>query len=217
MSFNNQESILENMMNDFPTLGEKQLRNHLGKFNFIGDDYQKSVSMLSGGEKMRFMLSKIILRNYDLLLLDEPTNHLDMITRQALINALKEYQGTIVFVSHDRYFADELATHMVYLSNRKAYFNEGNYHDFLEKEKDILNSEEIKKDKSVKSIKDKSNKFSSGKIEEKIIAIETKIKQLKEMQFLEENYMDYEKSLNIERQISELQEELKKLEEIYLK
>lgn len=217
MSFNNQESILENMMNDFPTLGEKQLRNHLGKFNFIGDDYQKSVSMLSGGEKMRFMLSKIILRNYDLLLLDEPTNHLDMITRQALINALKEYQGTIVFVSHDRYFADELATHIVYLSNRKAYFNEGNYHDFLEKEKDILNSEEIKKDKSVKSIKDKSNKFSTGKIEEKIIAIETKIKQLKEMQFLEENYMDYEKSLNIERQISELQEELKKLEEIYLK
>lgn len=210
------ETILENMMNDFPALGEKNLRNHLGKFGFIGDDYQKELDMLSGGEKMRFVLAKIILRNYDLLLLDEPTNHLDMLTRQALINALNEYQGTIIFVSHDRYFVDEIATHVLYIANSKAYFNEGGYQDFLESKKDIIEQESLNKTITKEAkVKEKVLK-SPLKIEEKITTIENKLKELKANQFLEEYYMDYEKSKKLENDIATLEKELKELEEKYL-
>ncbi len=210
------ETILENMMNDFPTLGEKNLRNHLGKFGFVGDDYQKELDMLSGGEKMRFVLAKIILRNYDLLLLDEPTNHLDMLTRQALINALNDYQGTIIFVSHDRYFVDEIATHVLYIANSKMYFNEGGYQEFLESKKDII-EQEIINQPVVKEIKAKEKVSNSSlKVEEKITSIENKLKELKANQFLEEYYMDYEKSKKLENDIAALEKELKELEEKYL-
>ncbi len=210
------ETILENMMNDFPTLGEKNLRNHLGKFGFVGDDYQKELDMLSGGEKMRFVLAKIILRNYDLLLLDEPTNHLDMLTRQALINALNDYQGTIIFVSHDRYFVDEIATHVLYIANSKMYFNVGGYQEFLESKKDIIEQDTINQPvvNEIKSKEKTSN--SSLKVEEKITSIENKLKELKANQFLEEYYMDYEKSKKLENDIAALEKELKELEEKYL-
>ncbi len=210
------ETILENMMNDFPTLGEKNLINHLGKFGFVGDDYQKELDMLSGGEKMRFVLAKIILRNYDLLLLDEPTNHLDMLTRQALINALNDYQGTIIFVSHDRYFVDEIATHVLYIANSKMYFNEGGYQEFLESKKDIIEQDTINQP-VVKEIKVKEKTSNSSlKVEEKITSIENKLKELKANQFLEEYYMDYEKSKKLENDIAALEKELKELEEKYL-
>ncbi len=213
----NDETILENMVNNFPTLGEKALRNHLGKFNFVNDDYQKSINKLSGGEKMRLMLSKIILKNYDLLLLDEPTNHLDMVTRQALINALKEYKGTIIFISHDRYFVDEIATHVLYFSPSKVYFNEGGYHDLIEKEKNLIDKDyDITKNLKPQNKECPKEKKTSLKIEEKITALEIKLKELKSLQFLEEYYMDYEKSLKLEKDIKEIETKLKELENLYL-
>ncbi len=212
-----EETILENLMRDFPNLGEKQLRNHLGKFNFVGDDYSKKLEMLSGGEKMRLVLSKIILKNYDLLLLDEPTNHLDMTTRQALINALKEYQGTIVFVSHDRFFVDEIATHILFFHNKKPYFHEGCYHDFKDYEKELLQEKQVEEEKVKKEVSIPVNKPSNNslKLEEKITALENKIKQLKEDQFKEENYMDYKKMEKLDKEIATLEDELNKLEELY--
>lgn len=216
LSSNEDETILDNMMNNFPTLGEKALRNHLGKFNFIKDDYQKSLKMLSGGEKMRFMLAKIILRNYDLLLLDEPTNHLDMVTRQALINALNEYKGTIVFISHDRYFVDELASHVLYFTPSKVYFNEGGYHDLIEKEKNIIDKDEPVEQVKKVVVEDKKEKKPFLKMEEKITSLENKLKELKALQFQEEYYMDYEKSLKLEKQIASIEKELKDLENMYL-
>ncbi len=212
-----EETILENLMRDFPNLGEKQLRNHLGKFNFVGDDYSKKLEMLSGGEKMRLVLSKIILKNYDLLLLDEPTNHLDMTTRQALINALKEYQGTIVFVSHDRFFVDEIATHILFFHNKKPYFHEGCYHDFKDYEKGLLQEKQVEEEKVKKEVSIPVNKPSNNslKLEEKITALENKIKQLKEDQFKEENYMDYKKMEKLDKEIATLEDELNKLEELY--
>lgn len=212
------ETILENLLNEFPTLGEKALRNHLGKFNFCGDDYLKTLDMLSGGEKMRLILAKIILRNYDMLLLDEPTNHLDMVTRQALINALKEYKGTILFVSHDRFFVDELASHLLYFKNGKSYFNIGCYQDFKEIEQK-LNLEvpkKIEKSNNVVKTEVKKSSFSPLKLEEKIRNLEKEIKELKDAQFLEENYMDYKKMAKIEKQIEEKEKELLHYEELYL-
>ena len=212
------ETILENLLNEFPTLGEKALRNHLGKFNFCGDDYLKTLDMLSGGEKMRLILAKIILRNYDMLLLDEPTNHLDMVTRQALINALKEYKGTILFVSHDRFFVDELASHLLYFKNGKSYFNIGCYQDFkeIEQKLNLEAPKKIEKSNNVVKTEVKKSSFSPLKLEEKIRNLEKEIKDLKDAQFLEENYMDYKKMAKIEKQIEEKEKELLHYEELYL-
>ena len=212
------ETILENLLNEFPTLGEKALRNHLGKFNFCGDDYLKTLDMLSGGEKMRLILAKIILRNYDMLLLDEPTNHLDMVTRQALINALKEYKGTILFVSHDRFFVDELASHLLYFKNGKSYFNIGCYQDFkeIEQKLNLEAPKKIEKSNNVVKTEVKKSSFSPLKLEEKIRNLEKEIKELKDAQFLEENYMDYKKMAKIEKQIEEKEKELLHYEELYL-
>ncbi len=212
------ETILENLLNEFPTLGEKALRNHLGKFNFCGDDYLKTLDMLSGGEKMRLILAKIILRNYDMLLLDEPTNHLDMVTRQALINALKEYKGTILFVSHDRFFVDELASHLLYFKNGKSYFNIGCYQDFkeIEQKLNLEAPKKIEKLNNVVKTEVKKSSFSPLKLEEKIRNLEKEIKELKDAQFLEENYMDYKKMAKIEKQIEEKEKELLHYEELYL-
>ena len=212
------ETILENLLNEFPTLGEKALRNHLGKFNFCGDDYLKTLDMLSGGEKMRLILAKIILRNYDMLLLDEPTNHLDMVTRQALINALKEYKGTILFVSHDRFFVDELASHLLYFKNGKSYFNIGCYQDFkeIEQKLNLEAPKRIGKSNNVVKTEVKKSSFSPLKLEEKIRNLEKEIKELKDAQFLEENYMDYKKMAKIEKQIEEKEKELLHYEELYL-
>ena len=212
------QSLVENYMSEFPMMGEKAIYNHLGKFNFSDDDFFKTLDMLSGGEKMRLVLSKIILKDYDLLLLDEPTNHLDIITKQALIRALDDYEGTIIFVSHDRHFVDEIANKIVYFHNGKSYYHDGNYQDFKELEKNLFDLEvekEIVKEEKVVKQKPKSN-LSLGKLEDKISKVEEKIEKLKKSQFEEEIYSDSKKMQEIDEQINQLEEELTKLTEEYL-
>lgn len=217
---NSNNTIIEEMMQYYPSLGEKNLYNHLGKFNFDYDDANKKISILSGGEKMRVVLAKIILDNYEVLVLDEPTNHLDMVTRQALTIALKEYQGSIIFVSHDRYFVDEVATHLLYIDHQKPYFYEGNYSDFKEKEKELFMAYDDLSDKKVIEKKDPIKvaikKRSPRKLEELISKTENEIKSIKEAQFLEENYMDYKKMQELDKRLSELEKQLSLLEEEYL-
>lgn len=116
---------------DSPVAMVPKLRNILGAFLFSGDDIEKRVKVLSGGERNRLALAKLLLRPANLLLLDEPTNHLDLQSKQVLLNALKGYQGTIVFVSHDRYFVDELATRVLEVGAGKVESYLGNYEDFL--------------------------------------------------------------------------------------
>ncbi|WP_369682016.1 ABC-F family ATP-binding cassette domain-containing protein [Malonomonas rubra] len=108
-----------------------KLRNILGAFLFSGDDIEKQVKVLSGGERNRLALAKLLLRPANLLLLDEPTNHLDLQSKQVLLEALKGYQGTIVFVSHDRYFVDQLASRVLEVGGSKVESFLGNYEDFL--------------------------------------------------------------------------------------
>ena len=211
------ETLVESYLNEFPAMGEKNICNHLGKFNFTDDDFYKTLDMLSGGEKMRFVLSKIILRDYDLLLLDEPTNHLDIITKQALIRALDDYEGTIIFVSHDRHFVDEIANKILYFHAGKSYFHEGTYQDFKELEKALFDLEPEKevKDTKVKNTKPKSN-ISLGKLEDKITKTEEKIKKLKASQFEEEVYLDSKKMKEVDEEIARLEEELNELTDEYL-
>jgi ATP-binding cassette subfamily F protein 3 len=217
LDINGKDSLVENMMKDFPLLGEKQIYNHLGKFDFHDDDFFKQLDMLSGGEKMRLLLAKIILKEYDLLLLDEPTNHLDLLTKQALIKALDEYEGTIIFVSHDRFFVDEIANKVLYFTKGKSYFHDGNYQEFKEKEKQLfLDNEENSPKVETKEKLKKNNYISTSKLEDKIKKLEDKIKKLKEDQFKEENYSSIFKMQELEKQIENSEKELSSLEEEYL-
>ncbi|MCW8893927.1 MAG: ABC-F family ATP-binding cassette domain-containing protein [Deltaproteobacteria bacterium] len=116
---------------DAPYAMVPKLRNILGAFLFSGDEIEKPVRVLSGGERNRLALAKLLLRPANLLLLDEPTNHLDLQSKQVLLDSLKKYSGTIVFVSHDRYFVDELATRVLEVGGGKVESYIGNYEDFL--------------------------------------------------------------------------------------
>jgi ATP-binding cassette subfamily F protein 3 len=121
---NEDNTVLDELWNSYPNLTQTEVRNALALFLFKGDDIAKSVSMLSGGEKARLTLCKLILSKMNLLILDEPTNHLDINSREALENALLDFDGTIIAVSHDRYFLSKLA-------NRIIDFEKGSISDFI--------------------------------------------------------------------------------------
>ena len=126
----------------YPTKLDKELRAYLGRFLFKGEDIFKSTGLMSNGEKMRLVLCALSMSDYDVLVLDEPTNHLDMITKECLIDSLKEYKGCLIFVSHDRYFINELATKILYLTRNLSLFVDGNYED-LKEELDRKNNMEL--------------------------------------------------------------------------
>ena len=128
---NSGRDVYAEVMADSPVVMVPKLRNILGAFLFSGDDIEKSVKVLSGGERNRLALAKLLLRPANLLLLDEPTNHLDLQSKQILLDSLKKYQGTIVFVSHDRYFVDALATRVLEVGAGRVESYIGNYEDFL--------------------------------------------------------------------------------------
>ncbi|MFA6784460.1 MAG: ATP-binding cassette domain-containing protein, partial [Sphaerochaeta sp.] len=124
-------SVLEEISSIAATADQPKLRNYLGSFLFSGDDVFKSVSVLSGGERSRLALLKILLHPVNLLILDEPTNHLDINAKQMLLQALKQYDGTMVFVSHDSYFIEHIATKILYLTeDNPPEFFDGDYSYF---------------------------------------------------------------------------------------
>ena len=126
-------SVLEELWSAFPTRTELDIRNRLGAFLFSGDDVKKSVAMLSGGEKARLLLAKLSMENNNFLILDEPTNHLDIDSKEVLENALIDFDGTLLFVSHDRYFINRVATKVVELSEAGSTLYLGDYDYYLEK------------------------------------------------------------------------------------
>jgi ATP-binding cassette subfamily F protein 3 len=128
-------SVYEELLADAPYDMVPQLRDILGAFLFSGDDIDKKVSVLSGGEKNRLALAKMLLRPANLLLLDEPTNHLDLFSKDVLLEALRAFSGTIVFVSHDRHFIDGLATRVVEVEEGKLNSYFGDYEYYLEKKR----------------------------------------------------------------------------------
>ncbi|WP_026362220.1 ABC-F family ATP-binding cassette domain-containing protein [Geopsychrobacter electrodiphilus] len=128
---NGERNVLAEISADSPYAMVPKLRNILGSFLFSGDEVEKPVKVLSGGERNRLALAKLLLRPANLLLLDEPTNHLDLQSKQVLLDALKGYKGTIIFVSHDRYFVDQLASRVLEVGAGKVESYFGNYEDFL--------------------------------------------------------------------------------------
>lgn len=144
-------TVLEELWSTYPMLPEAEIRTVLGNFLFSGEDVRKKVSSLSGGEKARVALSKLMLRKANVLLLDEPTNHLDLMSREVLEAALDEYDGTLIFVSHDRYFLNRLADRIVELHPDGVQHFLGNYDEMVIKKQEMLEWELAKQAQSTQS------------------------------------------------------------------
>ena len=130
-------TVLDELWNDFKLTPEVEIRNRLGAFLFSGDDVKKSVGMLSGGEKARLLLAKLSMENNNFLILDEPTNHLDIDSKEVLENALIDFDGTLLFVSHDRYFINRVATHVLELSEKGSTLYLGDYDYYVDKKSEM--------------------------------------------------------------------------------
>ena len=132
-----QKNIFEEISDDYPTLNNTQIRNTLAAFQFTGDDVYKLIGDLSGGEKGRVSLAKLMLSEANFLILDEPTNHLDITSKEILEKAINDYTGTVLYVSHDRYFINQTATRILELVNQTFVNYIGNYDYYLEKKEEL--------------------------------------------------------------------------------
>lgn len=148
-----QNTVLEEIWSDFSTLPEVEVRNRLGAFLFSGEDVKKTVSVLSGGEKARLLLAKLSLENNNFLILDEPTNHLDIDSKEVLENALIDFDGTLLFVSHDRYFINRVANKVLEISQSGSQLYLGDYDYYLEKK-----AEQEQKQMAADTASDRSDK-----------------------------------------------------------
>jgi ATP-binding cassette subfamily F protein 3 len=136
-TLNPQSSVLDEVWNAYPHLEESRIRTVLGNFLFSGEDVFKKVSSLSGGEKARVALAKLMLLNANVLILDEPTNHLDLYSKEVLESSLLDYEGTLLFISHDRYFLNKMAERILELSPNGVESYLGNYDDYNDKKQEM--------------------------------------------------------------------------------
>ncbi len=180
------KTIFEEIQDAYPNLTNTQIRNTLAAFLFFSEDVFKKISELSGGEKGRVALAKLTLSGANFLILDEPTNHLDIPSKEVLEDALKNYPGTVLFVSHDRYFINEIATSILHLNKTSITKYLGNYDYYLEKKRDIESNNNIeiihenKTQGKIKWQKDKANLADARKRQAKINKIEKQITSLED-------------------------------------
>ena len=216
-------TVLDELWNDFKLTPEVEIRNRLGAFLFSGDDVKKSVGMLSGGEKARLLLAKLSMENNNFLILDEPTNHLDIDSKEVLENALIDFDGTLLFVSHDRYFINRVATHVLELSENGSTLYLGDYDYYVDKkaEMEVGLTEEASTNNQVKEsspVNDyqaqKESQKEVRKLMRQIESLEAEIEELESQsqaiseQMLETNDADKLMELQVELdKISHRQEE----------
>ena len=202
------KTIFNEISDNFPKMTNTEIRNSLALFNFKGDDVFKEISLLSGGEKGRVVLTEILLKQANLLILDEPTNHLDIASKEVLEDALNQFEGTIFFISHDRYFINKVATRVIELTSTKAISYDGNYDTYLN-HKSV--AKPLKKENVDYLDMKQQNKIKQ--IETNISILETKINTLTEQLHSEEVLNDYQKYNQINDEISELENQLNTLME----
>ena len=215
-------TVLNEVWNYFPTRLEKDIRTLLGNFLFTGDDVFKTVNQLSGGEKVRLTLCKLMLQKNNFLLLDEPTNHLDIDSKEMLELSLEDYEGTVFFISHDRYFIDNIATRILEVTPHGVVSYLGNYSDYMEKKQQLAELEAAKlaeesnatttnnvtdyqKQKEQRRL-EQQRKRQLEDIESKIAAYEEELEYKKAELFQEEVYLDTQKSAQVQARIEELEE-----------
>lgn len=224
------KTILDEVWDDFPYLTTSKLRTALGSFLFTGDDVFKTIDKLSGGEKCRINLLKLMLSKPNLLLLDEPTNHLDIPSREALEEAILSYDGTLIVISHDRYFLNKVIHKIIELEEDGSSEYLGNYSYYVEKKKnpirfetyeDLANGKtktQIKEEKKKQKNLQKEEKAKLQKIkktEEDIAKSEEALEKLQESLCLEEVYSNPEESIRVNKEIKELEAHIEELYAIW--
>ena len=224
------KTILDEVWDDFPYLTTSKLRTALGSFLFTGDDVFKTIDKLSGGEKCRINLLKLMLSKPNLLLLDEPTNHLDIPSREALEEAILSYDGTLIVISHDRYFLNKVIHKIIELEEDGSSEYLGNYSYYVEKKKnptrfeayeDLANGKtktQIKEEKKKQKNLQKEEKAKLQKIkktEEDIAKSEEALEKLQESLCLEEIYSNPEESIRVNKEIKELEAHIEELYAIW--
>ncbi len=211
------KTVLEDFIDEFPGITNFEARSALGAFLFSGDDVFKNIDMLSGGEKVRLALCKILKKKPNFLILDEPTNHMDVVGKETLEYMLSDYGGTLLFVSHDRYFIKKVADHLLSFENNKAVWYEFGYGEFLDKsaENNMPEKEEIhlspsKAKKSYTTPGKEKAKRERGlkKAEETIAYLEEKLETLNAEITKDEVLSDYVKLTEIQDEISQAEAEL---------
>lgn len=225
---NPEGTVIDDFWDVYPHLKEVEVRNILGCFLFSGDEVFKKLGMLSGGEKVRLALCKMFMTHPNLLILDEPTNHMDLIGKEALENMLKAFEGTVLFVSHDRYFIREIATGILDFGNAGVDFYDCGYEEYLERRAKIERGEigqlgkaagETEKNKkanepTLSDVFDKKTYYNPGrmetrlksqikKYEEQLAESEAHLAELQLQQLDPELSADYEKLMEITKQIEE--------------
>ena len=210
-------TVLDELWNDFKLTPEVEIRNRLGAFLFSGDDVKKSVGMLSGGEKARLLLAKLSMENNNFLILDEPTNHLDIDSKEVLENALIDFDGTLLFVSHDRYFINRVATHVLELSENGSTLYLGDYDYYVEKKAEVeaIQTEEASTSNQAKEpspVNDyqaqKESQKEARKLMRQIESLEAEIEELEsQSQTISEQMLE----TNDAEKLMELQAELDKI------
>lgn len=222
-----EKTVFEDFSEEFPDYTTTELRNSLAAFMFYGEDVFKKISMLSGGEKVRLQLCKILKKGPNLLILDEPTNHMDIIGKESLELLLKEYNGTILFVSHDRFFVNKIADSLLVFSKDGVKFFDGNYEKYEESLLENCNNIEKNENNSYDSknkynncnekivnnsylLQKEKNRASTRikKIERDLELLEQKSKDLNLQLTNEEIYSDYEKLTMIQNEIEEINNQI---------
>lgn len=228
--YSSEKQVIDDYWDEFPTLTQTEVRNELAAFLFTGDDVFKRVNMLSGGEKVRLALCKIFKTKPNVLILDEPTNHMDIIGKETLEQMLLDYEGTVLFVSHDRYFVKRIADELLVLEEGHVEYYAFGYAEYEEKnaERNAKYLQEMnftKENASEKEVKaEKPKNFNPGKeeskkrrklekLESQIAAVEEELEQLKEELNLPQNASDYTLLQEIQSKIDANEEKLLSLME----
>ena len=211
-------SVLDELWNDFKLTPEVEIRNRLGAFLFSGDDVKKTVGMLSGGERARLLLAKLSMENNNFLILDEPTNHLDIDSKEVLENALIDFDGTLLFVSHDRYFINRVATKVMEISEDGATIYLGDYDYYLEKKAELeelarLEAEENQVSEEVQVASAGASDYQAQKANQKEMRkLSRRIEQIEnELETIEERLEEISAAMletNDVAELSDLQKEL---------
>ena len=221
--FESSKTILNELWDEYPLMKEAEVRTVLGRFLFRGDDVLKIVRDLSGGEKARLQLAKLMLEKNNLLILDEPTNHLDITSKQVLEEALESYEGTILFVSHDRYFINKIANKVFDITEEGYNIYLGNYDYYLEKREQEKIAKRLKEEKIAEAVVKEVNDYVLSKEEKRRIRklertrdelivqideLESKIKIVNEELMKEEVYTDAVKTQEWNGKLKKLTSEL---------
>ena len=229
--FESSKTILNELWDEYPLMKEAEVRTVLGRFLFRGDSVLKIVRDLSGGEKARLQLAKLMLEKNNLLVLDEPTNHLDITSKQVLEDALENYEGTIVFVSHDRYFINKIANKVLDITGDDYSIYLGNYDYYLEKREQELIAKKLKEEKTEEVQEKVTNDYVLGKEEkkrirklertreellEKIESLEEKVSLVNNELTKEEVYIDAIKVQEYNEELRSLNQEIEDLNNTWL-